>query len=91
MDLDLDPGGQYQWRDDGEFHLFNPNTIHKLQQAVQNGDAQAFKEFYGSEQPGAELLHPARLVRIQVCLESQFRSTKSSRLRALCGGLSRGR
>ncbi len=41
----LDPGGQYQWRDDGEFHLFNPHTIHKLQQAVQNGDAQAFKEY----------------------------------------------
>jgi glutamate synthase (ferredoxin) len=43
--LDLDPGGQYQWRDDGEFHLFNPHTIHKLQQAVQKGDAQAFKEY----------------------------------------------
>ena len=41
----LDPGGQYQWRSDGEFHLFNPTTIHKLQQAVRNGDYQAFKEY----------------------------------------------
>jgi len=43
--LPLDPGGQYQWRADGEFHLFNPTTIHKLQQAVRNNDYQAFKEY----------------------------------------------
>ena len=30
----LDAGGQYQWRDDGEYHLFNPQTVHKLQHAV---------------------------------------------------------
>jgi len=30
----LDVGGQYQWRDGGEYHLFNPQTIHKLQSAV---------------------------------------------------------
>ncbi|HEY9175535.1 MAG TPA: glutamate synthase central domain-containing protein, partial [Verrucomicrobiae bacterium] len=41
----LDPGGQYQWRSDGEFHLFNPTTIHKLQQAVRNSDYKAFKEY----------------------------------------------
>ncbi|PWU21078.1 MAG: glutamate synthase large subunit [Verrucomicrobia bacterium] len=41
----LDPGGQYQWRSDGEFHLFNPTTIHKLQQAVRNNDYKAFKEY----------------------------------------------
>ena len=41
----LDPGGQYQWRSDGEFHLFNPTTIHKLQQAVRNNDYKSFKEF----------------------------------------------
>ena len=29
----LDVGGQYQWRRDGEYHLFNPETIHKLQHA----------------------------------------------------------
>jgi glutamate synthase (ferredoxin) len=34
----LDVGGQYQWRRDGEFHLFNPETIQKLQHAVRLGD-----------------------------------------------------
>ncbi len=29
-DYGLDPGGQYQWRRRGEFHLFNPQTIAKL-------------------------------------------------------------
>src|ERR1039458_1554838 len=28
----LDPGGQYQWRSDGEFHLFNPQSIHKSEE-----------------------------------------------------------
>src|SRR5262249_21601397 len=27
----LDAGGQYQYRKDGEYHLFNPETVHKLQ------------------------------------------------------------
>ncbi|MGD0745902.1 MAG: glutamate synthase central domain-containing protein, partial [Verrucomicrobiota bacterium] len=33
----LNPGGQYQWRNDGEYHLFNPQTIHKLQLACRTG------------------------------------------------------
>jgi len=41
----LDAGGQYQWREDGEFHLFNPTTIHRLQQAVRSGNYRAFKEY----------------------------------------------
>ncbi|MCS7167733.1 MAG: glutamate synthase large subunit [Gemmatales bacterium] len=41
----LDPGGQYQYRKDGEFHLFNPETVHKLQYAVRNNDYKAFKEY----------------------------------------------
>jgi glutamate synthase (ferredoxin) len=41
----LDAGGQYQWRDDGEYHLFNPQTIHKLQKAVRTGDYKTFKEY----------------------------------------------
>jgi glutamate synthase (ferredoxin) len=44
----LDAGGQYQWRSDGEFHLFNPTTIHKLQQAVRNNDYRAFKDYSAS-------------------------------------------
>jgi glutamate synthase (ferredoxin) len=41
----LDPGGQYQWRVDGEEHLFNPQTVHKLQQACRNADYKAFKDY----------------------------------------------
>ena len=32
--IDLDPGGQYQWRRFGEHHAYNPDTVAKLQQAV---------------------------------------------------------
>ena len=41
----LDPGGQYQWRDDGEFHLFNPDTVHLLQKAVRVGSYDVFKQY----------------------------------------------
>ena len=41
----LEAGGQYQWRADGETHLFNPQTVHKLQQACRNTDYKAFKEY----------------------------------------------
>ena len=41
----LDPGGQYQWRRHGEFHLFNPVTIGKLQHAVRSGDYGVFKKY----------------------------------------------
>ena len=46
--LDLfsyDSGTNYQWRDNGEQHLFNPKTIVKLQQACRSGDYALFKEF----------------------------------------------
>lgn len=42
---DLDVGGFYQWRKDGEYHMINPNTVHKLQYAVRQNNRQAFKEF----------------------------------------------
>ncbi len=32
--LELDVGGMYQWRRNGERHLFNPMTVAKLQQAT---------------------------------------------------------
>jgi glutamate synthase (ferredoxin) len=42
---DLDWGGEYQWRRDGEYHLFNPATVAKLQHATRNDDYSQFKEF----------------------------------------------
>ena len=41
----LDAGGQYQWRDNGEFHLFNPQSIHKLQSACRTGSYKTFLEY----------------------------------------------
>ena len=41
----LDAGGQYQWRDGGEFHLFNPQSIHKLQNACRTGSYKIFQEY----------------------------------------------
>lgn len=43
----LESGGMYQWRRDGEYHLFNPETIRLLQQAVRTGDYALFKEYSG--------------------------------------------
>jgi glutamate synthase (NADPH/NADH) large chain len=42
---DLDEGGEYQWRRDGEFHLFNPDTVYKLQHATRSGQFRLFKEY----------------------------------------------
>ncbi|MHC5075782.1 MAG: glutamate synthase large subunit, partial [Planctomycetota bacterium] len=42
---DLDFGGEYHYRNDGERHLWNPITVSKLQHAVKNEDAQAYSEF----------------------------------------------
>jgi glutamate synthase (ferredoxin) len=41
----LPVGGMYQWRADGEFHLFNPESIHRLQKAVRTGSYSAFKGY----------------------------------------------
>ena len=37
--------GQYQYRKDGELHLFNPQTIHTLQKACRTEDYEVFKEY----------------------------------------------
>ncbi len=42
---DLEWGGEYQWRRDGEYHLFNPDTVFKLQHATKSGQYEIFKEY----------------------------------------------
>jgi glutamate synthase (NADPH/NADH) large chain len=44
-DRTLDSGTNYQWRYDGEKHLFNPETIVTLQQACRQGDYGLFKKY----------------------------------------------
>jgi glutamate synthase (ferredoxin) len=41
----LDSGGEMKWRRDGEYHLFNPESIHYLQQACRKGDYELFKKY----------------------------------------------
>ena len=41
----LSPGGDYQWRKDGELHLFNPRTVHLLQKATRDNDYSSFKAY----------------------------------------------
>ncbi|MBN2057801.1 MAG: glutamate synthase large subunit [Candidatus Saganbacteria bacterium] len=43
----LDPGGLYQWKKDGERHLWNPRTISILQESARNNDYKKYKEFAG--------------------------------------------
>jgi glutamate synthase domain-containing protein 2/glutamate synthase domain-containing protein 1/glutamate synthase domain-containing protein 3 len=42
---ELEAGGQYQWRDGGEQHLFNPQTIHKLQIACRLNSEKVYREY----------------------------------------------
>ncbi|MEY2793715.1 MAG: Glutamate synthase, partial [Bacteroidota bacterium] len=41
----LEVGGVYQWKQRGEEHLFNPQTIHLLQQATRNNDYKTYKNY----------------------------------------------
>ncbi|MGO8873451.1 MAG: glutamate synthase central domain-containing protein, partial [Acidimicrobiales bacterium] len=38
-------GGEYQWRREGEIHLFNPRTVFKLQHATRSKRYEVFKEY----------------------------------------------
>lgn len=42
---ELEVGGEYQWRREGEYHLFNPDTVFKLQHSTRTGQYSVFKEY----------------------------------------------
>ncbi|WP_027947316.1 glutamate synthase large subunit [Amycolatopsis taiwanensis] len=42
---ELETGGDYQWRREGEQHLFNPHTVFKLQHSTRAGKYEVFKEY----------------------------------------------
>jgi glutamate synthase domain-containing protein 2/glutamate synthase domain-containing protein 1/glutamate synthase domain-containing protein 3 len=44
-ETDLVVGGQYQYREGGEYHLLNPLTIGKVQHAVRQNNFATFQEF----------------------------------------------
>jgi len=41
----LDSGGEYQWRRDGEYHLFNPETVFKLQHASRSKQYDVYQDY----------------------------------------------
>src|SRR5207249_712655 len=42
---ELPVGGEYQWRREGEYHLFNPETVFKLQHSTRTRRYEIFKEY----------------------------------------------
>ncbi len=43
--IDLEAGGQYQWRQRGERHLFNPETVHLLQHAARTNNVDTYQKY----------------------------------------------
>ncbi|HUY16903.1 MAG TPA: glutamate synthase large subunit [Acidimicrobiales bacterium] len=43
--VEISNRGEYQWRRDGELHLFNPRTVQKLQHATREKRFDLFKEY----------------------------------------------
>jgi glutamate synthase (NADPH) large chain len=42
---ELEIGGEYQWRREGEPHLFNPETVFRLQHSTRTGRYDIFKQY----------------------------------------------
>jgi glutamate synthase (NADPH/NADH) large chain len=42
---EIELGGDYQWRREGEYHLFNPRTVFRLQHATRAKRYEIFKEY----------------------------------------------
>ena len=57
---DLWVGGEYQWRREGEHHLFNPETVFKLQHATRAKRYDVFKEYTSSVDDQAKRLATLR-------------------------------
>ncbi|MFF3664828.1 glutamate synthase large subunit [Microtetraspora malaysiensis] len=56
----LEVGGEYQWRREGEPHLFNPTTVFKLQHATRGRRYEIFKEYTSLVDGQAERLMTLR-------------------------------
>jgi glutamate synthase (NADPH) large chain len=56
----LNVGGEYQWRREGELHLFNPETVFALQHATRTKRADIFREYTDAVDQQAEHLMTLR-------------------------------
>ncbi|TNC24545.1 glutamate synthase large subunit [Amycolatopsis alkalitolerans] len=57
---ELETGADYQWRREGEPHLFNPHTVFKLQHSTRTGKYEIFKEYTQAVDDQAERLMTLR-------------------------------
>ena len=79
----LATGGEYQWRRDGSPHLFNPDTVFRLQHSTRTRRYDIFREYTQLvDDAGREPDDPARAVRAAHRHPARrCRSTRSSRSR----------
>ncbi len=56
----LSVGGEYQWRREGEPHLFDPETVFRLQHATREGRYDVFKQYTSRVDEQAERLMTLR-------------------------------
>jgi len=56
----LEAGGEYQWRREGEHHLFNPETVYRLQHATRAGRYDIFKDYTSAVDDQSERLGTLR-------------------------------
>ncbi len=67
---DVEVGGEYQWRREGEYHLFNPTTVHKLQHATRSQRYDIFKQYTAAvDQQAARLATLRGLFRLRTAEE----------------------
>ncbi|MFI5611769.1 glutamate synthase large subunit [Amycolatopsis sp. NPDC051903] len=57
---ELETGADYQWRREGEPHLFNPQTVFKLQHSTRSGKYDVFKEYTDAVNSQSEKLQTLR-------------------------------
>ena len=76
----LETGGEYQWRRDGEPHLFSPETVFKLQHATRSRRYEIFKEYTALVDDQSRRLMTLRgLLRIRGVDEPADASTRTAR------------
>ncbi|MEM7345301.1 MAG: glutamate synthase large subunit, partial [Chloroflexota bacterium] len=56
----LPVGGEYQWRREGEYHLFNPKTVHSLQYATRTSNYDVFKKYSADVNDASETIGTLR-------------------------------
>ncbi len=58
--LELEFGGEYHFRHNGEGHLWNPTTVSRLQHAVMNDDPKAYADYAGAVNDQSRKLYTLR-------------------------------